>query len=162
MKSPIIAAVCCKQTPRNKKATPYLTNNKLNFTVMKQKSYSVLIAFIIVLSSCSKEDEFKTIAPASIAFVHADGSALLQGECINPKTNYAVLIKTNSEGSGIFKSTKVEYTLNGVPFIMSFMSDGQQLNPIKLIDGENKAEIVGTTYKAYLSLNTNTNFELVE
>jgi hypothetical protein len=27
---------------------------------------------------------------------------------------------------------------------------GQQLNPIKLIDGENKAEIVGTPHKAYL------------
>jgi hypothetical protein len=34
--------------------------------------------------------------------------------------------------------------------IMSFMSDGVQLNPIKLIDGENKAEIVGTPIKAYL------------
>jgi hypothetical protein len=34
-------------------------------------------------------------------FVHEDGAALLQGECINPNTNYAVLIKTNSEGSGI-------------------------------------------------------------
>jgi hypothetical protein len=54
-----------------------------------------------------KETEFKTIAP--YAFVHEDGSALLQGECINPNANYAVLIKTNSEGSGIFKSTKVEY-----------------------------------------------------
>jgi hypothetical protein len=37
------------------------------------------------------------------------------------------------------------------------MSNGDgQLNPIKLIDGENKAEIVGTSYKAYLSFNTNT------
>jgi hypothetical protein len=119
MKSPIIAAAFCKQTPKNKKSIPYLTYNKLNFTDMKQKSYSVLIAFIIVLSSCSNTDEFKTIAPASIAFVHADGSALLQGECINPKINYAVLIKTKSEGSGIFKSTKVEYTLNCWDFLQS-------------------------------------------
>jgi hypothetical protein len=44
-------------------------------------------------------------------------SALLQGECINPNTNYAVLIKTNSEGR-VFKPQKLEYTLN-VPFIMS-------------------------------------------
>lgn len=129
---------------------------------MKHKTYTILIAFIIVLSSCSKDEQFKTIAPASIAFVHEDGSALLQGECINPNTNYAVLIKTNSEGSGIFKSTKVEYTLNGVPYIMSFMSDGQQLNPIKLIDGQNKAEIVGSSYKAYIYFNTHENFELVE
>jgi hypothetical protein len=29
-------------------------------------------------------------------------------------------------------------------FYYVFMSDGQQLNPIKLIDGENKAESVWT------------------
>jgi hypothetical protein len=61
---------------------------------------------------------------------------------VNVNTNYVVLIKTDSEGSIIFRSTKVEYTLNGVPYLMSLMSNGQQLNPIKLIDGTNKAEIV--------------------
>ena len=149
-------------TPKNRKASGSMTNHKLNFTFMKYKSFSIIIIFIIVLSSCSNDEEFKTIAPASIAFVHEDGSALLQGECINPNTNYALLVKTNSEGSGIFKATTIEYTLNGVPFIMSFMSDGEQLNPIKLVDGQNKAQIVGTPYKAYLSFNTHDNFELVE
>lgn len=129
---------------------------------MKQKLYNILIAFIIVLSSCSKEEEFKTIAPTSIAFVHADGSALQLNECINPNTNYAVLIKTNAAGTGDFKSTKVEYTLNGVPHIMSFVRDGEQYNAIKLVGGTNKAEVVGTPYKAYLHFTTNTNFELVE
>lgn len=168
MKSPIIIAVCCKQALKNKKAILLacrqagLTYKKLNFTIMKHKSYSILIAFIIVLSSCSKDEQFKTITPASIAFVHEDGSALLQGECVNPNTNYALLIKTNSEGNGAFKPTKIEYTLNGVPFIMSFMSDGQQFNPIKLIDGPNKAEIVGSSYKAAIYFNTHDNFELVE
>lgn len=129
---------------------------------MKQKLYNILIAFIIVLSSCSKEEEFKTIAPTSIAFVHADGSALQLNECINTNTNYAVLIKTNAAGTGDFKSTKVEYTLNGVPHIMSFVRDGEQYNAIKLVGGTNKAEVVGTPYKAYLHFTTNTNFELVE
>lgn len=115
-----------------------------------------------MLSSCSEEQEFKTITPASIAFVHEDRSPLLEGECIDPNTNYALLVKTNVEGTGIFKSTKIEYTLNGVPFIMSFMSDGEQINPIQLIDGQNKAQIVGTPYKAYLIFNTHENFELVE
>jgi hypothetical protein len=114
---------------------------------MKFKSFGILIAFIIVLTSCSQDQEFKTIAATSIAFVHKDGSPLVQGECINPNTNYAVLVKTSSEGSGIFEATTIEYTLNGVPFIMSFMSDGEQLNPIQLIDGQNKAQIVGTPYK---------------
>jgi len=129
---------------------------------MKHTLFSVFIVFILVLSACSKDEQFKTITPANLSFVHEDGSPILQGECINPNTNYALLIKTNSEGNGIFRSTKVEYTLNGVPYVMSFMSDGEQLNPIKLIDGYNKAEIVGTSYKAYIYFNTHNNFELVE
>jgi hypothetical protein len=155
MKTSIIIA-------KNNNATPDMGHNKLSFMYKKYKSFSILIGLVIVLSSCSKEDEFKIIAPSSIAFVHEDGSALSEGECINPNTNYAVLVKTSSEGSGIFEATTIEYTLNGVPFIMSFMSDGEQLNPIKLIDGQNKAQIVGTPYKAYLSFNTHDNFELVE
>lgn len=129
---------------------------------MSYRSFIIIIACILVLTSCSKDEPFKTITASSIDFVHEDGSALALNECINPNTNYAILIKTNAEGDGIFKTTKVEYTLNGVPFIMSFMSDGKQLNPIKLIDGYNKAEIVGTPYKTYVYFNTHTNFELVE
>lgn len=129
---------------------------------MKYKLYKVLIAFIIVISSCSKDEQFKTITATSIDFVHEDGSVIEQNECINPNTNYAIIIKTNSTGDGVFKATKVEYTLNGVPYIMTFMSDGKQLNPIKLIDGYNQAEIIGTSYKAYIYFNTHNNFELVE
>lgn len=130
---------------------------------MKNKSLIVLISFFsIVLFSCSKDEQFKTITSSSIAFVHEDGSPIDPNECINPNTNYAILIKTNSSGNGIFRSTQIDYTLNGVPLIMSFMSDGQQLYPIKLIDGNNTAEIVGTPYKAYLNFNTHANFELVE
>jgi hypothetical protein len=70
-----------------------------------------------------------------------------------------VLIKTNSEGR-LFKSTKVGVCLK-CAFYYVFMSDGVQLNPIKLIDGENKAEIVGTPIKPTF-FNTNDNFELVD
>lgn len=129
---------------------------------MKRTSYFILITFIIFLSSCSKDEQFKIITPTSIAFVHVDGSALLQGECIKPNTNYAVLIKTIAEGSGVFKSTKIEYTVNGIPYIISFTSDGTKSNPIQLISGQNKAEIVGTSHSAYMYFNTHDNFEVVE
>ncbi|MFV5690718.1 hypothetical protein ACM55K_01695 [Flavobacterium sp. LT1R49] len=129
---------------------------------MQSKSFSFLITIIILFSSCSKEDEFKTISPTNITFVHEDGSAILLNECIKPNINYAVLITTKSEGTGIFKTTKVEYTLNGVPYIMSFSSDGKQSNKIKLVDGINQAEIVGSYYKAYLYFGSHDNFELVE
>lgn len=129
---------------------------------MSYQSFIIIITFIIALTSCSKEEQFKTISVASINFVHEDGSPLALNECINPNTNYAIQIKTNAVGDGIFKTTKVEYTVNGIPYIMSFISDGKQLNPIKLINGYNKAEIVGTSYEAYIYFNSHSNFELVE
>jgi hypothetical protein len=129
---------------------------------MKYLTFSFLIALITAFSSCSNEENFKTITPESIAFVHEDGSPIAQNECINPNTNYALLIKTSSVGTGVFKSTKVEYTLNGLPYIMTFSNDGPQLNRIKLIDGNNKAEIVGSSYKAYIYIDPHNNFELVE
>ena len=129
---------------------------------MKYKFFTILITCITVLSSCSKEEQFKTINATSIDFVHEDGTALELNECINPNTNYAIKIKTKSEGDGIFKRTTVEYTLNGVPFIMSFTSDGDQSNPIKLLEGYNRAEIVGTSIKTYIYFNTHDNYELVE
>lgn len=129
---------------------------------MKYKFFTILIAFSTVLSSCSKEEQFKTINATSIDFVHEDGTALELNECINPNTNYAIKIKTKSEGDGVFRRTTVEYTLNGVPFVMSFTSDGEQSNPIKLLEGYNKAEIVGTSFKTYIYFNTHNNYELVE
>jgi hypothetical protein len=129
---------------------------------MQYKSFNIIITIIILFSSCTKEDEFKTISPTNISFVHEDGSAILQNECIKSNINYAVLIKTTSEGIGVFKTTKVEYTINGVPYIMSFSSDGNQLNKIKLVDGINQAEIVGSYYNASLYFGTHDNFELVE
>lgn len=139
-----------------------MTNKKLNFNNMKHIIYSLFTLFILVLSSCSNEEQFQTIVPASISFVHEDGSALLQGECINPTTNYAILIKTNSEGNGVFIPTQIEYTLNGVLYVMSFISDGEKSNTIQLISGQNKAEIVGTSLSAFIYFNTHDNFELVE
>jgi hypothetical protein len=112
-------------------------------------------------SSCSNDDDFKTITPASINFVHEDGSPIAKNECINPNTNYAILIKTNSVGKGAFQNTKILYTLNGVLNIMTFTKDGQQLKVIQLIDGNNVAEIVDSNFKASLYFNSQDNFELV-
>lgn len=128
---------------------------------MKYLIFSFFIALITAFSSCSSEENFKTITPKSIAFVHEDGSPIAQNECINPNTNYALLIKTNSNGKGAFKATKIMYTINGILNIMTFSSDGQQLKGIKLIDGYNIAEIVESDYKASLYFNSHDNFELV-
>ena len=128
---------------------------------MKHLKSSFLIAVIIAFSSCSNDDDFNTITPTSITFVHEDGSPIAKNECINPNTNYAILIKTNSVGKGAFQNTKILYTLNGVLNIMSFTKDGQQLKVIQLIDGNNVAEIVDSDFKASLYFNSQNNFELV-
>ncbi len=127
---------------------------------MKYLIFSFLIALITAFSSCSSEENLKTTTP-SIAFVHEDGSPIAQKECINTNTNYALLIKTNSNGKGIFKATKIEYTLNGINNIMTLSNGVHQLNGIKLIDGYNSAEIVGSDHKASLYFNSHENFELV-
>jgi hypothetical protein len=129
---------------------------------MKCLTFSFLIALITVFSSCSSsnEDNFMTITP-SIAFVHEDGSPVAQNECINPTTNYALLIKANANGKGNFKATTIEYTLNGTPNVITFYDDKQQLIGIKLNAGYNIAEIVKSDYKAILYFNSHENFELV-
>jgi hypothetical protein len=128
---------------------------------MKYLKLSFLIAVLIAFSSCSNDDDFKTITPTSIAFVHEDGSPIAKNECINPNTRYAILIKTNSVGKGAFQDTKILYTLNGVLNIMTFTKDGQQLKVIQLNDGNNVAEIVESNFKASLYFNSQDNFELV-
>ncbi len=127
---------------------------------MKNISFIVLIAlFSTVFSSCTKDEPITSITGYNIAFVHEDGSAIDQNECINPNANYALLIKTIS--TGVFRTTTVKYTLNGMPYTMTFIRNEEQMYPVKLKDGNNEAEIVGTTYKANLFFNAHTNFELV-
>lgn len=128
---------------------------------MKNVTFSFLIVIMTTFSSCSNDDDFKTITPASINFVHEDGSLIAQNECINPTTNYALLIKTNSSGKGAFKATTIEYTLNGTPSVITFSNDEQQLIGVQLNAGYNIAEIVKSDYRAILYFNSHENFELV-
>jgi hypothetical protein len=128
---------------------------------MKYVTFSFLIALITAFSSCSNVDDYKTITPASIAFVHEDGSPIAQNECINPTTNYALLIKTNSNGKGAFKATTIEYTVNGTPNVITFSTAEQKLIGVKLNAGYNIAEIVKSDYRAILYFNSHENFELV-
>jgi len=128
---------------------------------MKNVIFSFLIVLMMSLISCSKDDDLKIITPASINFVHEDGSQVAQNECINPTTKYALLIKTNSSGKGAFKATTIEYTLNGTPNVITFLNDKQQLIGVKLNAGYNIAEIIKSDYRAILYFNSHENFELV-
>jgi hypothetical protein len=118
--------------------------------------------FIVVFLSCSKEEEFKTISPANISFVHTDGTEISINECINPDGKYAVQIKTTSEGSGKYNVISVDYTVNGVLKTMTFLSEGTQINPVTLIDGLNTVQIVESGYSSNLYFTAQGEFQLVE
>lgn len=129
---------------------------------MKIKTYSILITFLIVFLSCSKDEDFTIISPANISFVHEDGSEIGIQECVNPNENYGVMIRTTSSGSGKYKVIKVDYTLNGVLHTMTFLKEGTQTNPVILVDGVNTAQIVESGYSSALYYVAQDDFELVE
>lgn len=129
---------------------------------MKLKIYHFAIALFFVFSGCSKDEEFSTIRPIDIAFVHADGTEIAVGECINPFENYAILIRTKSDGNGSVKASVIEYTVNGLSHSMTFMNEGTQINKITLGEGLNTAKIVGDSLVATLNYASQIEFELVK
>ena len=129
---------------------------------MKLKVYTFFLVFLVVFVSCSKDEDFKTISPANISFVHQDGTEISINECINPNGKYAVKIKTTSQGSGKYKVISVDYTVNGFLKTMTFLKEGTQLNPVTLIDGLNTAQIVESGYSSNIYFTAQGEFELVE
>lgn len=129
---------------------------------MKYKLYLCSIGLFLIFISCTNQQEFKTIIPNKIAFVHENGDPILSNECINPNTKYAIAITTKVEGNGIFTPTKVAYLINGIPYFMSFNSDGTKLNNVILVDGLNKAEIIDTPFIIYQYFNAHNEFEIVD
>jgi len=128
---------------------------------MKYKLYILSIGLFLIFISCSKQEELITIIPNQIAFDHENGTPILPNECINPDTKYAIAITTKGEGSGTFIPIKVNYSINGVPYIMSFSTDGTKFDTIILVDGLNKAEITSSSFKASLNFNAHNEFEIV-
>ena len=126
---------------------------------MKIKQYSILILVMIVFFGCSDQDEI-TIRPQSISFVHADGSKIAENECISPNVNYGIKIETNYVDQN--RPFRVDYSVNGVVYTMTFTVKTSQVNPITLINGNNAAQIVGSNYKAVLKYVDQGDFELVK
>ncbi|OXB00845.1 hypothetical protein B0A72_18915 [Flavobacterium pectinovorum] len=114
---------------------------------------------MIVFFGCSDQDEI-TISPQSISFVHADGSKIAENECISPNVKYGIKIETNYVDQN--RPFRVDYSVNGVVYTMTFTVKTSQVNPITLINGNNDAQIVGSNYKAVLKYVDQGDFELVE
>jgi hypothetical protein len=129
---------------------------------MKIKIYSILITFLMVFLSCSKDEDFRIISPANISFVHENGAEISINECVNPEGKYAVKIETTSQGAGEYKVISVDYTVNGVLKTMTFLKEGAQINPVTLIDGLNTIQIVESGYISNIYFVKQDDFELVE
>jgi hypothetical protein len=129
---------------------------------MKIKIYSILITFLMVFLSCSKDEDFRIISPANISFVHENGAEISINECVNPEGKYAVKIETTSQGFGEYKVISVDYTVNGVLKTMTFLKEGAQINPVTLIDGLNTIQIVESGYISNIYFVKQDDFELVE
>ncbi|MFH6951050.1 hypothetical protein ACHRV6_21335 [Flavobacterium sp. FlaQc-51] len=127
---------------------------------MKIKQYYILLLVMIVSFSCSDHESEITIVPLSISFVHADGSKITENECISPNVKYGIKIETNYVDQN--RPFRVDYSVNGVVYTMTFTVKTSQVNPITLINGNNEAQIVGSNYKAVLKYVDQGDFELVE
>ncbi len=128
---------------------------------MKLKIYSILIIIFMLFLGCRKE-EFTIISPINISFVHADGSQILEGECITPDNDYAILIETSSSGVGFVKVLRVDYTFNGALQTMTFLKDGDQINPVTLVSGINTAQIIESETSTSIVFVNQGDFELIE
>jgi hypothetical protein len=127
---------------------------------MKIKQYSILILFMVVFFGCSHYDDEITIVPQSISFVHADGSKISENECISPYVKYGIKVETNYVD--VNRPFRVDYSVNGVVYTMTFTSSTSQVNPVTLTNGDNSAQIIGSNYKAVLRFIDQGDFELVE
>ncbi|MCP2029851.1 hypothetical protein L1276_005045 [Flavobacterium sp. HSC-32F16] len=126
---------------------------------MKMKQYYILAVVMFLFLSCSEREE-TTIYSKSISFVHADGSIISENECISPNVKYGIKIETNFVD--VNRPFRVDYSVNGVAYTMTFTTVNSQVNPVTLVNGDNAAQIIGSNYKAVLKYVDQGDFELVE
>lgn len=127
---------------------------------MKIKQYYILGFVMFLFFGCLDHEEPIDIYPQSISFVHADGSKIAEGECINPNIKYGIKIQTNHVD--INRPLRVDYSVNGVVYSMTFALNSSEINPVTLINGNNTAQIVGSNHTAVLKYVDQGDFEMVE
>ncbi|MFT6993325.1 MAG: hypothetical protein ACJA1P_000049 [Maribacter sp.] len=127
---------------------------------MKTRLYIIAISFLILFSSCSKDDE-KRISLVELNFVAADGSIIFENSCIDPNATYALKVQVLTEGSGQMNPTKIEYTLNGVIHGVTFSAAGIKNIPVEIINGPNVAQLLSTGITKRINYKAQGEFELV-
>ena len=139
---------------------------------MKIKIYYVLLVLLLLTFSCGSDDDgggvpvtvgvVESFTPSSIAFINEVGDSILASECINLEESYAIQIEAVKNPKGNTQVSKIEYTLNGAPYSLSFSEAGIQTNPIILVEGKNIAQLVTTAETIELNYVVQDDFELVD
>ena len=137
---------------------------------MKINYDKVLLLVALLFLGCSKNDDdggtqSKTVEsyePAAIEFVHEDGSRIQLDECITPDEAYAIEITATKNDEGNTQVSKIEYTINGSLYSMSFSEAGTKRNPITLVDGKNIAQLSATAETDEVFYTSQGDFELVD
>ena len=133
--------------------------------MMNNKLYICIVLALVVLSGCSKdeeEEEFRTFSPSAINFINKEGALISGNDCVDPNNEYLIEIKVNAVGSGTSQPTRVEYTINGALYSMTFADDQSKTNPIILVEGENIAQLVESGFSSSVFRINQGDFELVE
>ena len=141
---------------------------------MKTRFYYIIFTFILLIISCSKSDDsndtttpvieskvIESFDPISISFMHEDGTSISSDDCINPNIAYAIQIEATKNSQGNTQISKVDYTINGALFSMSFSQAGIKSNPISLVNGKNIAELVTTAISTEVTYIVQGDFQLV-
>ena len=102
------------------------------------------------------------ITASKISFVYADGSEILEGECLDLNLNYGVKIETKKVGKGSLEPTKIAYTINDVVYNTTFTEVTSKLLPVTVSAGDNVAQIIGTSVDSTIHFVGQGNFILVE
>ncbi|PIA82003.1 hypothetical protein BFR04_11910 [Gaetbulibacter sp. 4G1] len=137
---------------------------------MQTKYYYIIIIILCFVLGCSKNDDnpapppvtVESFDPVSIEFVHEDGTGITANDCITPDEAYAIQITTTKNNNGNTAVSKIEYTINGAIYSMSFTAAGTKRNPIVLVDGRNVAELSSTGTSTEVNYIEQGDFELVD
>lgn len=135
---------------------------------MKGNVYILSLVFLsFITGSCVNDQgdldgKLDFFTPTGINFVYEDGTAISEGDCISPDRTYAVQIEVVKNNFINVSVTKIEYTVNGAAYSMSFSEEGVKRNPIVLVEGGNIAELVKTAESASVNFVKQDDFQLVE
>jgi len=115
----------------------------------------------LLLTSCSSDDEV-IIEALGVDFGYRNGEVILEGDCVHPTENFAVLVHATMGNFGTLRPREFDILVNDILYTVTFRGEGTKLIPVELKQGENIARIPGTNHEARIVKNAPPVFERVE